>query len=121
MNKYLLVAFYVVAGCSSTASAEEFSFTKNSNQIWIELNSIIDENEVFLRDLLEGKCTNSSVAVIESCVSQILYSPVFALKTVNIINRIYSVYYRGFYISFYYPYNAIIRNTSIKIRAPESL
>lgn len=118
MNKYLLVAFYVVAGCSVITPAEGLNLATDSHQIWVELNSILDENEVFLQDLSDEQGDASYFAALKSRVSRILLSSLFALKVAN--ERFFSIELDKRCNNNYYsePYFYHIQNTSIQIRAP---
>jgi len=119
MNKYLLVAFYVVAGCSAITPAEGLNLANDSHQIWVELNSILDENEVFLQDLSDEQVDASSIAVFKSRVSRILLSSLYALKVVNEYS-FFHVHDDGYNITYYLEPSVLnISSTSIQIRAPE--
>ena len=119
MNKYLLVAFYVVAGCSVITPAEGLNLANDSHQIWVELNSILDENEVFLQDLSDEQVDASSIRVLKSRVSRILLSSLYALKVVNEYSFSH-IHDDGYNIACYLEPSVLnISNTSIQIRAPE--
>jgi hypothetical protein len=118
MNKYLLVAFYVVAGCTVVMPAEGFAISNNSHHIWVELNTIIEENQILLNDILKEKDEPASIATLRSCIHKILSSfyvldnhSDFACFQLNEEMIEYELYQK--------PYVKRHKNPSIQVRAPD--
>lgn len=120
MNKYLLVAFYVVAGCTIASPAEGSLFANNSHQIWVELNTIIDENQVLLKDILREQDEPASIATLKSFIHKIL-SSFYILNNKSTYSDFLCE--DEFVEYFYYQKPDILRhkNPSRQVRAPSLL
>jgi len=119
MNRYLLVAFYVVAGCTVTTPAVGLDLTNNSHQIWIELNSILEDNDVLLSDIIEDEDELAGLSTFKSRIQRILLSSLFALKPRVGFGCFQDNYKFLKHIFYSNPLTKQLRNTSIQIRAPQ--
>lgn len=119
MNRYLLVAFYVVAGCTVTTPAVGLDFTNNSHQIWIELNTILDNNDVLLSDIIEDEEEPTAISMFKSRIQRILLSSLFALKPRDSFDFFQERFKFCKHIFYSNPLAKQLRNTSIQIRAPQ--
>lgn len=118
MNKYLLVALYVVAGCTVITPAEGSNIANKSHQIWVELNTILEENQVLLDDILREQNEPADIATLKSCIAKIL-SSFYYIDTQHTFDS--TIQYDSVLEYNYQPKSYVIkhRNTSIQARAPD--
>lgn len=120
MNKYLLVAFYVVAGCTVTTPAEGSLLVNNSHQIWVELNTIIDENQVLLKDILNEQDEPADIDTLKSFIHKIL-SSFYILNNQSVFVDFICENELIEYSHYQIPYLFRHKNPSIQVRAPSLL
>jgi len=81
MNKYLIVVFYIVAGCTVAVPLEDVGFVDMSSDIWAEFNDLANNNAI-INIQNAPKNSNAAVAAIimKSENGKILVSSLCALN-----------------------------------------
>jgi hypothetical protein len=82
MNKYLIVVFYIVAGCTVAVPLEDVGFSDMSSEIWAEFSDLANNNAI-VNTHNAPKNSKAAVAavIVKSENGKILVSSLFALNS----------------------------------------
>ncbi len=81
MNKYLIVVFYIVAGCAVAVPLEDTGFSDVSSDIWAEFNDLANNSTIVNTQNFPRNSKAAVAAVLlKSENGKILVSSLFALN-----------------------------------------
>lgn len=90
MNKYLIVVFYIVAGCAVAVPLEDAGFSDLSSDIWTEFNDLANNTTIVNTQNFPRNSKAAVAAVLlRSENGKILVSSLFALNNDKPYNDFY--------------------------------